>query len=160
MKIKHLFLMALLCLACNIAFSQVLSHDTIQYVGKKDYKTGNEKTHWVSRIILCPDSTYKKGDYYYSVDKHKTNHSNVEPVLESGYWILKGKYIYFYSSKPFIGPEFKAKYKVQKNSIIFEWRFLNKKNKSTKNLANKNGPKIKIGGVKPIIKFNIVKVSK
>jgi len=142
-----------------ISHSQVLGTDTIQFVGKRNYKTGAEKTVWVSRIILYPDSTYKKGDYYYSGDKNKKNRSNVSPILETGCWILKGRNIYFYSVKEFIGPEFKAKYKVQKNSIIYKWKSINKKNKRIESHKNKNSPEIKIHGVKPIIKFSKVMVS-
>jgi hypothetical protein len=140
-----------------ICHAQVLGSDTIQFVGKKNYKTGTEKTVWVSRIILNPDSTYKKGDYYYSGDKHKKNRSNVSPTVETGYWILKNKNIYFYSIKDFFGPEFKAKYKVQKNSIIYEWRVFRKKGIKVKDKTSETFDKI--FGVKPIIKFVKVKMS-
>lgn len=158
MNIKLFFLFLVFFSQCNILHAQVLGTDTIQFVGKRNYKTETEKTVWVSRIILYPDSTYKKGDYYYSGDKNKKNRSNVSPILETGYWILKGRNIYFYSAKEFIGPEFKAKYKVQKNSIIYKWKIIRKKAIKVKDKSSEAFDKIY--GVRPITKFNKVKISK
>ena len=157
MKLKYLILLLIFFIKLTLLHAQVLGSDTIQFAGKKNCKIGNEKTIWVSRIILNPDSTYKKGDYYYSGDKQKKNRSNVTPILESGYWILKNKYIYFYSVKDFFGPEFIAKYKVRKNSIIFKWNEFRKKTVKVKDKSSELFDKIY--GVKPIIKFMKVKQS-
>lgn len=157
MRVKLLFIFLISILQFELSQAQLSRHDTIQYLGKKDYKSGDLKTHWVSRIILCPDSTYKKGDYYYTTDKSKKNWSNITPVVDTGYWVLKNKNIYFYAFKDFIGPEFKAKYKVRTNSILYEWKSVNKKVKKTRNKSHETFDKIY--GIKPITKFYKLKTT-
>jgi len=154
MKYKFLIFAFSLFLAYHIADAQISRNDTVKYVGKKYLKKGGEKTLWNSRIIFLPDSTYIKADYYYSLDKGKSIKSNVAPNIEHGYWVLRENMIFLYSKKVFLGPDFSAKYKKKKSSLIYEWKAFRPKSVKNKRTIKDSGLKpAKVHVVKPIVKF-------
>jgi hypothetical protein len=158
MNHKFLTLFLTLVLTHNFSDAQVLGKDTTQYRGRKNYGSGDGKTIWVSRLCFYPDSAYKKADYYYMVGKSKKIHINVSPSVDTGYWILKGKNIYLFSDKDFIGNGFKGKFRKGKNTLKYRWNAFLKQGGKKNNIIKTNTICKQIYGVRPIRKFKMMKL--
>jgi hypothetical protein len=149
---KH-FLLLLIILSPFITYSQIIGKDTTRFTGQHFERTPLGKHYRKNTIIIYPDSTCQSIDYYTSGPNCKRDIDKSKASVEMGIWTMKDNEIRLHFKSVTLDYNFFKDYRIKPNELIYIW----KKQKKVRKSENDIIPKLRIGGVKPIIHYKKVK---